>query len=478
MKRKKLLFPSMLFLLCLAVSSHAADISAASCSRSDVQSAINSASDGDRVLVPAGSCTWTSMVSVPNTKGITIQGAGVGVTTITTNFTAESTLLVIIAPGNSLARVTGFTWDGNLVQKSGVGAQVYIWGDGLNSFRIDNNDFTRFKSRAVTYEGNGLEVSGLIDNNTWDDDGGNIQGYTLLCATAATDGDASFPANLPFGRSLDLGGSDFIFIEDNTFTYAAISDQTGTISGGCRVVFRHNTIDGTTYGHHGADSGGRRGVHSFEIYDNTWLNPPGTPRAFIWRSGVGVFFNNTFTGTYTAGEIHNFRSCSPQSGVWGGECDGTNAWDENTATFEGWRCLDQVGSLFAAAQGGGAVSMPAYAWDNEKNGSPFDIDRADLINSCTRFRDLHMLENRDYYNEVSSFDGTIGVGVGLLSARPATCTPEVAYWATDETTLYKCTATDTWTTYYPGPFTYPHPLRSEGNANRPDPPTNLRVVVQ
>jgi hypothetical protein len=33
MRRKKLLFPSMLFLLCLSVPAHAADINAASCSQ-------------------------------------------------------------------------------------------------------------------------------------------------------------------------------------------------------------------------------------------------------------------------------------------------------------------------------------------------------------------------------------------------------------------------------------------------------------
>ena len=50
---------------------------AASCEQSDVQAAINSASDGDTVVVPAGSCTWSASVSVPNSRKITLQGAGV-----------------------------------------------------------------------------------------------------------------------------------------------------------------------------------------------------------------------------------------------------------------------------------------------------------------------------------------------------------------------------------------------------------------
>jgi hypothetical protein len=48
---------------------------AASCNTSDVQSAINSASEGDTVLIPAGSCTWTSGVTISG-KGIIVNGAG------------------------------------------------------------------------------------------------------------------------------------------------------------------------------------------------------------------------------------------------------------------------------------------------------------------------------------------------------------------------------------------------------------------
>ena len=41
--------------------------------------------------------------------------------------------------------------------------------------------------------------------------------------------------------------------------------------------------------------------------------------------------------------------------------------------------------------------------------------------------------NRDYFKEVASFDGSSGVGVGLLSARPASgSTVGVGYWATDQ----------------------------------------------
>ncbi|MEK7635593.1 MAG: hypothetical protein AAB405_00715 [Patescibacteria group bacterium] len=59
----------------------AATVQATDCSQSAVQSAINSASVGDTVLVPAGSCAWGSGITI--IKGINLIGAGIGTTNIT-----------------------------------------------------------------------------------------------------------------------------------------------------------------------------------------------------------------------------------------------------------------------------------------------------------------------------------------------------------------------------------------------------------
>src|SRR5262249_23027304 len=48
-------------------------INAASCSQADVASAIASASAGDRVLVPAGTCSWAGDIAF---TGISLIGAG------------------------------------------------------------------------------------------------------------------------------------------------------------------------------------------------------------------------------------------------------------------------------------------------------------------------------------------------------------------------------------------------------------------
>lgn len=96
---------------------------------------------------------------------------------------------------------------------------------------------------------------------------------------------------------------------------------------------------------------------------------------------------------------------------------------------------------------------PLYAWLNTNNGS-----------SYTKFFTLStdepiptIRENRDFFNWETNFDGTKGVGAGLRAERPKNCTTGVAYWATDENTLYLASATNTWAIYYK-PFVYPHPL--------------------
>src|SRR5208337_2610859 len=43
-------------------------ITAASCSQANVQTAMNSANDGDTVIVPAGTCTWSGGPTFSNTK--------------------------------------------------------------------------------------------------------------------------------------------------------------------------------------------------------------------------------------------------------------------------------------------------------------------------------------------------------------------------------------------------------------------------
>src|SRR5437588_11038680 len=66
--------------LAFAGQTQAATIHAASASRADVASAINSAAEGDTVTIPPGTSSWTSNLEIA--KPITLQGAGPDATTL------------------------------------------------------------------------------------------------------------------------------------------------------------------------------------------------------------------------------------------------------------------------------------------------------------------------------------------------------------------------------------------------------------
>jgi hypothetical protein len=133
-------------------------------------------------------------------------------------------------------------------------------------------------------------------------------------------------------------------------------------------------------------------------------------------------------------------------------------WDGNTDAY-GYRCMDQPGAGAGVRLTNdnptpvgpvGNALEPVYSWLNTKDGA----NSAAVTNKPNV-----IVADRDFYDYVSSgFDGTSGVGVGLLAARPTSgLVAGVGYWATDTRTLYVATGATTWTTYYT-PYTYPHPL--------------------
>ena len=65
-------------------------INAARCELTDVTRAVALASDGNTVVIPTGTCTWSATLTV--TKAITLQGQGIGTTVL---IPAESDRVVI-----------------------------------------------------------------------------------------------------------------------------------------------------------------------------------------------------------------------------------------------------------------------------------------------------------------------------------------------------------------------------------------------
>ena len=123
----------------------AATWTAASCNTTDVQTAINTAAEGDTVLIPAGTCAWTSGVTISG-KGITVQGAGSGRIIAYDNGTETPS----IGTGTQTFTIAGYS--------PGFSAASIATGETLRVF--ENNARTNYMQGAVTsLSGNALTMN-------------------------------------------------------------------------------------------------------------------------------------------------------------------------------------------------------------------------------------------------------------------------------------------------------------------------------
>jgi hypothetical protein len=361
----------------------AATVSAATCARADVSTAITSAADGDTVRIPAGSCTWGSGIST--SKGITILGAGQGSTIITSGGFDMST------PSGKSFRISGFTLRGT----SGFA----VYGES-KAFRIDHITFDNLSSGRVENRhiwinpDNAGYVQGVIDHNTFTEP----RGIQVHYRGSDKDG-----GNTQWIRALGLGGPDAVYIEDNLFnnTNYSVSDPLTDCDGGGRLVFRHNTVKNSYFEMHDAIIAGLRGCRKWEVYENSFemTYAAGMCSFIAMRGGTGVVFNNTFlsttdcypeiiqmtvyrtyqtetdpwnqlcsanTGMACLGSSSAApKSCTSDSGC-GGVAGSCIKIDGTASSPSGWPCRDQTGSDGNNPQ----VGKPALYWNN-KHGSEF-----------------------------------------------------------------------------------------------------------
>lgn len=306
------------------------NLSAASCSQTDVQNAINSASSGDTVVVP-GTCTvsWSSAVSIPSTKGITVQAGG---TVTLTNYGFS-----LAQNSAATSRITGFTFTspGN----NGTAYAIVTNGSPTSApFRIDHNTFVNSnQSVFVGLQGN---APGLLDHNTFNGGGASEEIHNLGVGPGNNGG---------WTDNIVPGSKNMVIIEDNTFTS---SDPTYICSGiesyyGARNALRHNTFNFCQVDQHG--TAGAVGARWWEVYNNNFNVPNGQNQCcFItMRGGSGVIWGNTTSGTNAGG-------------------GGIDLYEEDTGT---WPLAYQVGSgINGDSDGhnncGSTNSAPAYVWGN------------------------------------------------------------------------------------------------------------------
>jgi PKD repeat protein len=422
-------------------------ITAASPSFADVSAAISKAAPGDTVMIPSGSATWTQGLVI--TKSVKVIGAGVGKTIITRNFAGDFlTYLIKYAPdAKARAADAFFRWSGCTFIFTGQSGSCFDLFNRpaqtpMTKNRIDHCEFVGVDMNARVLQVDGM-IWGVFDNNritsgTLEVYGSNEVSWTYFTATP--------------------GGADNFFFEDNVIAYTGINYGFGSGVGG-RYCARHNTIDATRitdYAVQLADihgsmyTGGNLSSMICEIYDNTILaNGKGVILGDL-RGGQGFIYNNTVYSDQSAfgpsiREELMDTICPPANNV----IDGSPQHVHDSYVFNNYRNENGILERLSWAPNG-TVDYAAGQTDTS-NGRYYP--------PAEPYR-VVPLENLDFWVEAPSFTGASGIGVGLLSARPATgAKAGVGYWATDAKTLYRWTAAGGWQAYYK-PYTYPHPLRA------------------
>ena len=459
-------------------------------SSANVQSAVNSASDGATITLANGTYS-ISGVSLNNRNGISIVCASVGGCTITASGDTFTNDFCSGAKTN-LMRISGFQFTG-----SAGTAKIWLYcNSNMSQVRIDNNTFTIGASEIAVLLGELSatgKVYGVMDHNTCT----ATNNFMCLKNISGGSGSANWVAN-------QQGGANAFFFENNTCNFTNNPDL-GT---GCvdvwranSTVLRFNTLTNARFVNH---SYCHEGPYNSEIYKNTINDAAADPanyRAIHFQgSGEEIAWGNTVEinaggDTIVVQHFRGDSSTATSEGNCNSLCNGTvmgtgadaaHANDGNRVGQTGYPCWHQPGRDVNAAL------RPVYSFMNASAGGT----RVDMVLNSGQNAPGQFSANRDYYNGVSAsaqssssspFDGTSGVGFGTIANRPTTCTTTgqaadagnggVAYWATDEGSwnssgsggqgrLYVCTATNTWTLWYT-PYTFPHPLAGGGSSTGP-----------
>ncbi len=432
-------------------------------------------------------------------------------------------IVITTAAASSILRITGLTIEGGNVSGGGeFNGMLHVQGSSQN-VRIDHN---HFNSASYSPANDSLELGisgwiyGVVDRNVFDSSTAATFGSNNgVHVDMGNYGNDSFGAgDTSWASATNFGSNGFVFIENNTINYGYADD----CGDGGRYVFRYNLLTGVIESQtHPTGGGGRvRGCRATEVYGNVY-NPgtnqrcssSATCQAFQrLNSGTLLIWGNSApSGGYNAGALLQEmrdgltygQTAMPNGwGYCGTNFNGVGSnWDQNSPASSGYRCLDQP----AAGQGDllvndfpnvtnnatGCTSSQSCAWPRQALEPIYEW----LDNCCgTSVVSVeggppssapYFHANVEYYanahpgsgTDCNGFNGSVGVGCGLLSARPSVCTPKVAYWATDTNTLYQCATANNWTAYY-RPYVYPHPLtQGQSSGNLPAAPTNLAATV-
>lgn len=295
MNRTKCFF--LFFLISMAAQNlFAANHMAKTCSFNDVSSAVNSASDGDTVLIPDGSCTWDS--GITTTKQIIIRAENYTPTPAGTEGSGATSRNVVLT--NNISSGAMFSFTSGDTYHCGVGGIQFNEGTGDASFislegsgskppKIFDCYFHNISVRGWP-AGRGIDIQSL----------GAIMWNTVMIGTVTGSvGEGAILVRSPnrvwetdSTKGMDdTNGNINVYFEDSTFKNLGIIPD---IDDHGRFVARHCINDGAWGETHGFSStwGGRH----WEFYDNTFqvtTTAKTLANRYFWaRAGTGIFTDN------------------------------------------------------------------------------------------------------------------------------------------------------------------------------------------
>ena len=306
---------------------------AASCSLTDVSTAVALAADGDTVQIPAGSCTWTnptpgSPALQIDDRRLVLRGAGEALTTIGDDggLTFGDTLIVFGGATRAPARVTGITFRRSRAEEGA--AHLIAFFGGRENWRVDHCTFEMESIHGFVHTDG--PRSGLVDHVT-------VRGRAHVWAYGSfADVDARWR------EPLALGTRSATYVEDSSFDDRLDSGHhtTGAVYAdfAARLVFRRNAVRDAPLGFQGPTL--TRGSFSYEIYENTFVAETSSWTWLELGGGAGVVWGNRASGGWARFVVLDYvRSCEARVD---GLCDGTSPLDGNLEP-DGYPCRDQHG---------------------------------------------------------------------------------------------------------------------------------------
>jgi hypothetical protein len=280
---------------------------ASSASLTDVQSAVTAASDGDIVLIPNGTVTWTG--GITTTKQIIIraqnytptpagvQGSGATSRNVTITNNSASGYLFSFTSGNNYhcglggIRFNEGTGEAGFVAAAGSGSKVFLLFDCY----FDVNVRMWPLNHAIDIQSVGAVcwntlIVGDLGNNPSDQPG---EGAVLVKSSRAWTTASTMGA-------ADTDGNINVYFEDSSFTNMGLLAD---MDDNARLVVRYSKYDGAWGETHGFTStwGGRH----WEYYNNEFrITTPQRNLAgrYFWcRAGTGIFTENAvYENSYTS----------------------------------------------------------------------------------------------------------------------------------------------------------------------------------